>query len=255
MRKYLLLTGAALIGLSDSAYAAINCAVPPTCDELGYAYTADDCAGQSTLKCPFDQEKVFCGEPAKPSTAVTCTVGAVLYDDLKCYDKAPDGKTAIAVVFDTSKRLAISLSAGVNNVQWGSFRTDISTLTNCTTSNYTTCDTDGKSNAQKIIAVQGESISLAAGFCYTRTYGGLPEGSWFLPSASELKTLYNNRAKVNAGLTSLGSTALPTSGWYWSSTEIDSYSALVLALSNGTVVSNSKSHTTSSFYTRCVVAY
>ena len=61
MRKYLLLAGAALIGISGSAYAAINCAVPPTCEELGYVLTEDDCAGRATLACPFDSSKVFCG--------------------------------------------------------------------------------------------------------------------------------------------------------------------------------------------------
>ena len=252
MRKYLLLTGAALIGLSGSAYAAINCAVRPTCDELGYAYSSAKCDGQSTLKCPFDQTKVFCGEP---DNSVECQIGSVLYDDLKCYDEAPDGKAAIAVVFDTSKRLAISLSTGLNNVQWGSYGTDISTLTNCTMDNYTSCDTDGKSNTQKIIAVQGESTSLAAGSCYTSTYGGLPKGSWFLPSASELKTLYSNKTQVNAGITAAGAAStIPTIGYYWSSTEHSSDSAFALGL-YGNVGYYGKTYSTSGGYARCAVAY
>ena len=252
MRKYLLLAGAALLGLSGSAYASINCAVPPTCDELGYAYTADQCEDQAILKCPFDQEKVFCGEPA---IAVTCTVGAVLYDDLKCYDEAPFGKTALGVVFDTSKRLAIIYGAGANNIVWSKSASDISTLTNCTYSNYTSCATVGKSNTQKLVAALGESSDYAAGLCYTLTHGGLPKGSWFLPSASELKTLYNNKTKVNAGLASLGSPSLPTSGWYWSSTESSSSNALGLSLQNGNVGALYKRNSTSSYYARCAVAY
>ena len=250
MRKYLLMAGAALIGLGGSAYAAIDCAVPPTCDELGYAYPADWCKGQSTLKCPFDQTKVFCGEPEEPSTAVTCTVGSVLYSDLKCYDKAPYSKLSVGVVFDTTKRLAISLSTR-NNVQWGSYGTDISTLTNCTTSNYTTCDTDGKSNTQKIVAALGISSDYAAGLCYTLTHGGLPKGSWFLPSASQLKTLYANKAAVNTGLFAAAGTTIMSS-FYWSSAETDDYSALAVSMDHGLVYAPSKAY---NHHARCVVAF
>ena len=38
---------------STSAYAAINCATPPTCAELGYTDTVANCSGDS-IKCPFD---------------------------------------------------------------------------------------------------------------------------------------------------------------------------------------------------------
>ena len=252
MRKYLLLAGAALIGLGGSAYAAIDCAVPPTCEELGFAYSSAKCDGQSTLKCPFDQTKVFCGEP---DNSVECQIGSVLYDDLKCYDKAPSGKTALGVVFDTSKRLAIIYGAGVAKIAWGGYGTDISGLDNCTSSNYTSCGTDGKSNTQKIVASLGESSDYAAGLCYTLTHGGLPKGSWFLPSASELKTLHNNKEKVNAGLASLGSPSLPISGWYWSSTEFSRHDALGAILGNGYVNYNGKNYSYSTYYARCAVAY
>ena len=255
MRKYLLLAGAALIGLGSSAYAAINCAEPPTCEELGYAYSADWCKGQSTLKCPFDQEKVFCGEP---DTSVECQIGSVLYDDLKCYDEAPDGKTAVAVVFDTSKRLAISISMYTDNIRWGGSGTDISGLDNCTTSNYTSCGTDGQSNTQKIISALGNSSTYAASFCGTtalESSDGKSVIDFFLPSASELKTLYNNKTKVNAGLTKAGSPPLPTAGTYLSSTEYDRYQAFNLLLSNGNVFSAYKSDALRNRYARCAVAY
>ncbi len=58
MKKYLLLCTA--LTISSSAY-ALDCATPPTCDELGYTMSSDDCAGQFMLKCPFDETKVFCG--------------------------------------------------------------------------------------------------------------------------------------------------------------------------------------------------
>ena len=252
MRKYLLMAGAALIGFSGAAYAAIDCAVPPTCDELGYAYSANWCKDQAILKCPFDQTKVFCGEP---DNSVECQIGSVLYDDFKCYDEAPSGKTAIGVVFDTSKKLAIALEQH-SGIPWGGYGTDISTLTNCTNTNYTSCDTDGKSNTQKIVAALGESSDYAAGLCYTLTHGGLPKGSWFLPNMSELKTLRDNKAAVNAGLTKAGGTALPTRGsYYWSSTEYDSTYALDLYMYHSYVNIVDKDRSISNSYARCAVAY
>ena len=250
MRKYLLLAGAALIGLGGSAYAAIDCAVPPTCDELGYAYSADRCKDQAVLKCPFDQTKVFCGEP---DTSVTCTVGAVLYNDLKCYDEKPNDKIAIAVVFDTSKKLAIALDRK-SSIPWGDSSTDISGLTNCTTSNYTTCGTDGKDNTQKIVSALGTGSDYAAGYCYNKTDGGQAKGSWFLPSASELKLVFNNKTTVNTGLQKAGGAAFSAGSTYWSSTESSSNFALTLGLSYGHVNSIYKGDYRG-YYARCAVAY
>ncbi len=58
MKKYLLLCTA--LTISSSAY-ALDCATPPTCDDLGYTQSASDCAGQFMLKCPFSDEDFFCG--------------------------------------------------------------------------------------------------------------------------------------------------------------------------------------------------
>ena len=253
MRKYLLLAGAALIGLGGSAYAAIDCTVPPTCEELGYAYPADWCKDQAVLKCPFDQTKVFCGEP---SSSVTCKVGSILYNDLKCYDEAPNGKTAIAVVFDHNKKLAIALDKK-SSIQWGGYGTDISTLTTCTTSNFSTCGTDGKDNTQKIVSALGTGSDYAAGYCYNKTDGGLAKGSWFLPSMSELKTLYSNKTQVSTGLQKAGGATIlyNASYYYWSSTESSRNTALGLNVGNGIVYSNYKDNSYSYYHTRCAVAY
>ena len=63
MRKYLLLVGAALLGLSCSALAAdINCARPPSCSELGYTDNSSKCP-DNNVKCPMDTSKVKCLRP------------------------------------------------------------------------------------------------------------------------------------------------------------------------------------------------
>ena len=58
MKKYLLLCSA--LTVASSAHAVLNCATPPTCAQLGFTMSADECAGKFTLKCPFDNTKVFC---------------------------------------------------------------------------------------------------------------------------------------------------------------------------------------------------
>ena len=250
MRKYLLIMSAGCIGwLTTGAQAA--CPVFPTCEEMGYTMTATDCSGRATLKCPSDHAKVFC----IADSSVECQIGSVLYNDLKCYDEKPDGKTAIGVVFDHNKKLAIALDHK-NNIPWGAYGTDISSLTNCTTSNFSTCGTDGKDNTQKIVSALGTGSDYAAGYCYNKTDGGQAKGSWFLPSAVDLKLVFNNKTTINTAMTAAGGTKIPSTNiWYWSSTEDSSKFALGLDLSNGAVFIYTKGNSGSHSYARCAVAY
>lgn len=71
-----------------------QCAIAPTCGELGYEQTAADCTGQHMLKCPFDNSKVFCGGencsytktslPSGCSNAPSCTKGGKNYYSAVC---------------------------------------------------------------------------------------------------------------------------------------------------------------------------
>ena len=261
MRKYLLIMSAGCIGwLTTGAQAA--CPVFPTCEEMGYTMTATDCSGRATLKCPSDHAKVFC----IADSSVECQIGSVLYNDLKCYDEAPEGKTALGVVFDTNKRLAISRQVQ-KNIRWYKAPIgtgtgivtpadiDISDLDNCGDLglNYQYCEIDGKSNTQKIVAQLGSDRSdYAAGYCYNLTDGDTPKGSWFLPSASELKTLYDNKATVTTALKTIGGEIIPISGIYCSSNEDSSHYALYLYLSDGGVNRYDKGYT---YPVRCAVKY
>ena len=260
MRKYLLLTGAALIGLGGSAYAAIDCAVPPTCDELGYVMNPDECATDDVLKCPFDDGKVFCFRKGPPGEAGVCKVGSVLYNDLKCYDTPPADKTAIAVVFDALNQLAISI-VQYSNSFWGPWGTDIASLVNCGKYEYGSCGTNGKNNTQKIVEELGVD-STAAGMCYQSRIGGLAEGSWFLPSAKELITLISAREVVNTALNTIGGTTVfgnRNVHYYWSSTEYNKSDALALYVydegDHGFFSNESKSSSGGDYAARCAIAY
>lgn len=67
MRKIFLI--AALIMLSSPVMAAIDCSTTPSCDELGYVYSASDCNGLSPVKCPFDTSKLFCNKAVNGSSS------------------------------------------------------------------------------------------------------------------------------------------------------------------------------------------
>ena len=105
------------LAVAGTAWAALDCGPVPSCEELGFTNTADECGDSGMLKCPFDETAVFCRKKALV-TGVGCEVGSVLYSDLNCYkpDAAPSGLTAIGVVFDTYKKLAVALDQ--KKVKW-----------------------------------------------------------------------------------------------------------------------------------------
>lgn len=257
MKKYLLLASVVLAGtVVGGAYAAIDCSTPPSCGEMGYSYSEDQCSGQKILRCPFDETQVFCSEPSGSSLSeeIPCEIGSVLYDDKKCYTSAPSGKNPIGVVFNTDKRLAISVTASKTSVQWGGYGTDISDLPNCTSASVGTCSaaTDGEDNTNKIVAAIGSDS--AAGWC--KSTGG------FLPSASELFLLKSSstKEKVNAGLSTLpnaNTILLGDSGYYLSSNEISSTNVLSIQASGASAsgLSTRKTQTGSALYVRCAVSY
>ncbi len=46
--------------MGTSLYAAC---VPDDCASLGYTKSASECAGMETIKCPFDDSKLYCPQP------------------------------------------------------------------------------------------------------------------------------------------------------------------------------------------------
>ena len=84
-----------------------------------------------------------------------------------------------------------------------------------------TSTTDGVANTNKIAA-----NSAAAKWC--RAKGA----AWDLPAREELSAIYNNKAKLNTTLSSVGGTQLGT-GYYWSSTEEAGNLAYCIIFSSG----------------------
>lgn len=214
---------------------ATSCAVPPTCEQLGYKMKVDDCGENPVLRCPFalsDDNQVYCSESAQNQVV---SVGAILYGDGTVASGLVTGKTPIGIVFDTANRLAVALtdinssgSAGSTRMYWSTSHYDIPALGDCYSGNLTTCEVDGRANTTAILNC-GSSCGSTPAATATNSYE--PSGcskdfckktKWFLPSMRDLITLYSGKNYVNASLSltsSSGAKTLTESDYYWSSTE------------------------------------
>ena len=97
----------AVLGLlSLPAMAAVTCEPLPSCDALGYIFSSSECNGKSSIKCPFDQTKLFCNKPTKCSASQ-------IYDVFNgtCVD-ATDYCATRGQFFDTSTNKCVSCASG-----------------------------------------------------------------------------------------------------------------------------------------------
>lgn len=142
----------------------------------------------------------------------------------------------------------------------GSFNPNYS-LTDSPSSNLNClADFDGYNNTKKILEVRGskdysswiptnvEEDYPAASCCDMYSTVGIPQGSWYLPSAGELGYMCVRRQALNQCLTKLKNAGLSqvsnfVSSNYWSSSEYSSTLDRCVALGNGGVGSNSKDTT------------
>lgn len=94
---------------------AQNCAIPPTCESLGYNKTADSCKGIPSLVCPFDKNKFYCG--ACDAVFTQCYGRQKLNINIcKCEDYCPEGniyKDDLLAVEDMVNR-CIDMSGNMN---------------------------------------------------------------------------------------------------------------------------------------------
>ncbi len=92
-KKIFMLTTTFLLAMPPviTETAAQTCAVPPTCNELGYTQKESDCSGLNMLKCPFDKSAVFCGGENCSYTKTSLPSGCSVADSC-----SKDGKTYYA---------------------------------------------------------------------------------------------------------------------------------------------------------------
>ena len=90
----------------------------------------------------------------------------------------------------------------------------------------------------------------AFSYCYEKTDGGVPKGTWYLPSVQELKDLYAVKGTVEAVITSNGGSAF-SAGTFWSANENKGNlsQGWLVNSDDGSLSPNSKK---ASLYVRCV---
>ena len=228
MRKFLLYSSALMVSGLLSGAAEAACIQTPTCSSLGYT-SSSSCTGG--IKCPFGNawnctliNKIT--EIEKKVTEIinngggssgsntnndfsSCKIGDILYSDFSCNSNIIANKTPIAVIFDTTNTLAVSLSQSAG-VVWGP--TDVTGVNGV--SNINT-DFNGKKNTQLIIDYCEENntettIVHCAAFDYIKDYKteGTKAGDWYMPATGELLLLTANYEAVNKGLKKVGGTKL-----------------------------------------------
>ena len=235
-KMWLLVLSAVLCVNTESA--ATDCTLAPDCETLGYTKTATSCnGGDVILKCPTDTFKVACNQ----ISSYEPKDGDILYSDRSVSSTVATEKKAIGVVFDASNRLAVALeNAKIDNSSNGEqvyfSPCDAPLLDNCTdSSKLTSCAIDGKANTYAIlVSCAGGSPGSTPNYAVNVAHRYQPSGcsaafckagKWFLPSAKELTTLYNNRSKINSVISSVGGQTIQfstSSNNFWSSNEKDS---------------------------------
>jgi hypothetical protein len=109
---------------------------------------------------------------------------------------------------------------------------------------------DGLSNSNAIVGQAGHTSSAAA-LCLNSINGG--QNDWYLPSIQELDMLWNNYYTVARSLMQISGATQLTSAYYWSSTEINSFSAYFFNTELGSIVNNTLKE--GPYYVRAVRAF
>ena len=178
-----------------------------------------------TCASGFSFENGECKCPASITTT-SCSVGTIYYPDGKCSNDYvaclnPGG----GVVKDNALVMSWRKSS---TMTWGTYGTDVDTLTNITSTANAKADYNGKDNTALLVAFQTAegltSSNSAAIYCNELAQTGMEstKGQWYLPAAGELYSyVYGNyNTLLNIYKTHLGYSSF--SYWFWSSSEYDS---------------------------------
>lgn len=104
--------------------------------------------------------------------------------------------------------------------------------------------TDGRDATHEILELSRKKRqnAQAAQWCYNYAQNGVKQGEAFLPSLTELKKLFVNKAKINVSLEMLRKVLGVDlfNDWYWSSTEYGKCYAWLLRMTDGYSCGSSK---------------
>ena len=152
--------------------------------------------------------------------AAQCSRGDILFSDGTCSANKVSGKTPIAVVVYKSGSCGQALALkSIGDYEWSGYGTDISGLTNYTSSEAASKDYDSCGNSKKIMAAGNKSKYPAVWAANEYKTEGTSEGDWCLPAAGIFTSYDNNKSVINTGFSRAGGTKFTTSTWAWSSSE------------------------------------
>lgn len=190
---------------------AATCVTSPSCEEMGYDKTAEDCEGAERLACIFDKNLFFCNSQK-------VKVGEILYSDMTTSTKLDNSKTPIGIVVNASPKVAMSLDEGSAN-PWGNMYA-VEGLESFNDVKEALADYNGEANT---LAIYDNDSSLAyiPVECYRKVTDGTRARDWYLPAMGELSDyIFANKDVINAQIANLGKLPLNGNGYgsYWSST-------------------------------------
>ena len=175
-------------GCTQTNYCAAKDGTKYKCVQCKSGYEINNTNTCDVISCPYgqvDPERYWCDDkwkyfiPEKGCEAATCNLGDIYYSDDTCSSTLVSGKTPIGVVYDTNKRLVMSLNRYQTN--WCTIYDDNYSLL----MSLQTVPDDGYNNTAAIIAYgQQHAITCpAVEFCHNMTTGGK---NWFLPAQNEM---------------------------------------------------------------------
>ena len=237
--KKILYTTTAFVLCGGIVQANAACIATPSCTSMGYTSTSSCTNG---IKCPFGNywNCDLANKINEVTTQITelekkinqqqqqesCIIGSILYEDMTCSLTVIAGKTPIGIVvyLGPSGYQALALES-IGSYEWGGYGTDISTLTNYTSSSAASKDYDSCGNTAKIIAAGDKSKYPAAWAAHEYKTAGTEAGDWCLPAAGIFTSYYNNQEAINTGFSRANGTQFTTSTYAWSSSEYNGRNA------------------------------
>ena len=206
-----------------AGYTLSSCPANGTCSTC--TKTAANCSTDGTMyrldSCATGYTKSGDACIILPKTEI----GDILYSDLttgKPDNHASSGKTAIGVVFDAERKLAVSLEN--ENKSWFD-RGGISVPGIHESWDHPKNTYKGKEYTKTIVdycKANGKNC-LAAKYSYLFTTQGTHIGDWYLPSVSELNLIYNNKKTLNNTLSVIKGMQI-TDDKHWASEKCSSAS-------------------------------
>lgn len=199
--------GAGLIALAFSVSAAPaaaqTCTVPPSCETLGFTLAATDCVGKTILKCPFDQNKIYCpsddevfqtyklGDTFKiDGIAVgkiiqlnNCSAGVTVKD---CISRSGCTTTSNDYVYDSNSstgKLYTWICKSTGAVIATNYTGNTSDTARTCAYSVSSCKSGG---IVASIGTRAGTFTQAGQGCANMTAGGL---SWYLPTNAQLKLI------------------------------------------------------------------